>query len=84
MPTLNASTARKSFYRIIDEVNEGHAPVTVMGKRNTVVILSERDWQDIQETLYISSISGLKESILASGREPISNGIEWKPRKASK
>jgi len=84
MPTLNASTARKTFYRIIDEVNESHAPVTVMGKRNTVVILSEQDWQDIQETLYISSIPGLKTSILESGREPISSGVAWKPRKNSK
>jgi len=80
MPTLNASTARKSFFKIMDEVAETHHPITVTGQnRQPVVIISEQDWRDIQETIYLSSIPGMDESIIRGGNAPILECKEWKP-----
>ena len=47
MGTLNVTNARKNLYRLIDEVNESHAPVTITGKERSAVLVSEEDWNAI-------------------------------------
>ena len=59
MGTLNVTNARKNLYRLIDEVNESHAPVTITGKERSAVLVSEEDWNAIQETLYLSAIPAI-------------------------
>ena len=61
--TLNVTNARKNLYRLISEVNESHVPVTITGKERSAVLVSEEDWNAIQETLYLSAIPGMTESI---------------------
>ena len=63
MGTLNVTNARKNLYRLISEVNESHVPVTITGKERSAVLVSEEDWNAIQETLYLSAIPGMTESI---------------------
>ena len=50
-------------YRLIDETAESHQPIVIMGKRNKAVLVSEEDWSAIQETLYLLSVPGMRESI---------------------
>jgi antitoxin YefM len=76
MPVLSASDARSNLYRLIDETNESHEPVTITGKRNNAVLIAEDDWRAIQETLYLDSIPGMRESILDGMREPLSDSAE--------
>lgn len=64
MSTLSATEARKRLYALIDEVGESHEPVQITGKRRSAVLLAESDWRAIQETLYLVSIPGMRESIL--------------------
>ena len=71
MAVLNASEARANLYRLIDQTNESHEPVTISGKRNNAVLVSEDDWKSIQETLYLVSIPGMRESILEGMKEPL-------------
>lgn len=80
MPTMTASDARSNLYRLIDQTNESHEPVLISGKRNNAVLVSEEDWEAIQETLYLASIPGMRESILAGMKEPLSEcitDIQW-------
>jgi antitoxin YefM len=63
MTTLSASEARKRLFNLVDEVKETHQPVQIVGKRNSAVLISEEDWKAIEETLYLVSISGMRESI---------------------
>ena len=72
MTTLSASEARKRLYNLVDEVKETHQPVQIVGKRSSAVLVSEEDWRAIQETLYLTSIPGMRESI----REGLSTAIE--------
>ena len=64
MQTLTASQARTNLYRLIDETNNSHQPVLITGKRANAVLISLDDWSSIQETLFLLSVSGLRESIL--------------------
>ena len=41
------------------------------GKQGNAVLVSEADWKAIQETLYLLSIPGMKESIIEGEKEPI-------------
>ncbi len=72
MTQLNASEARANLYRLLDETAETHKPVRIAGKRNNAVLVSEDDWNAIQETLYLLSIPGMRESIREGMKTPAS------------
>ena len=76
MAILTASAARSKLYRLIDQTNESHEPVIISGKRSNAVLVSEDDWKSIQETLYLTSIPGMKESIVKGMKEPLSKSIK--------
>ena len=42
----------------------------ITGKRNNAVLISEEDWRSVQETLYLMSIPGMRESILEGMSAP--------------
>ena len=71
MGSISASEARRRLFSLIDEVRESHQPVEIHGKRGSAVLLSEQDWRAIQETLYLTSIPGMRESILEGMATPI-------------
>lgn len=80
MTTLTASEARANLYRLIDEAAESHQPIHIAGKRTSAVLLSSEDWDAIQETLYLLSIPGMRESIKAGMAEPLgksAKGLKW-------
>lgn len=76
MSVLTASDARSKLYHLIDETNESHEPVTITGKRSNAVLIAEDDWRAIQETLYLDSIPGMRQSIHQGMREPLSDSAE--------
>jgi prevent-host-death family protein len=71
MSTLTASEARANLYRLIDEAAESHVPIRITGKRNSAVLISEEDWSAVQETLYLLSIPGMRESIREGMDTPV-------------
>jgi len=80
MTVLNASEARSNLYRLIDQTNDSHEPVFISGKRNSAVLIAEEDWKAIQETLFLVSIPGMKESILDGMKEPLEKSnrkLDW-------
>jgi len=71
MATLTATEARKRLYNLVDDVAESHDPIQIVGKRNSAVLVSEEDWRAIQETLYLSSIPGMRDSIREGLKTPV-------------
>jgi prevent-host-death family protein len=71
MNTITATEARKRLYRILDEVSESHEPIHISSKRSKAVLVSEDDWRSIQETLYLLSTSGMRESIIQGLKTPV-------------
>ena len=71
MTSITATEARRRLYNLLDEVAQSHEPVQIAGKRNSAVLIGEDDWRSIQETLYLTSIPGMRESILAGMKTPV-------------
>ena len=71
MTTLTATEARKSLYGLLDDVSESHNAIQITGKRNAAVLVSQGDWQAIQETLFLTSIPGMRESIQEGMKTPV-------------
>jgi prevent-host-death family protein len=80
MTTIAVSKARENIYALLDEVNSSHKPVIITGRRSNAVLISEEDWNAIQETLYLLSIPGMRESIVEGMNTPIdelSDKLDW-------
>jgi prevent-host-death family protein len=80
MTTLSATEARKCLYSLVDDVAESHDPVQIVGKRHSAVLISEDDWRAIQETLYLTSVPGMRESIQEGIKSPVEEcdeALEW-------
>ena len=80
MSSINITNARKDLYRIVESVNETHEPIHITGKKSSAVLVGEDDWKSIEETLYLSSIPGMRESIIAGMKTPIDkleSDLDW-------
>ncbi len=82
MSTIDIATAKKDLYNLVENVNLYSEPALIVGKRGNAVLLSEDDWNAIQETLYLNSIEGMAESILNGAKTPVEDCIsedmvEW-------
>ncbi|MBE0548943.1 MAG: type II toxin-antitoxin system Phd/YefM family antitoxin [Rubrivivax sp.] len=76
MAVLTASEARANLYRLIDQAAESHQPIVIAGKRSSAVLVSEEDWQAIQETMFLLSIPGMRKSMREAMAEPVSEGAK--------
>ena len=63
MTTIKISEARDKLGWLVDEGATSHEPILIKGKRANAVLFSEDDWRAIQETLYLLSVPGRRESI---------------------
>ena len=77
---MSVSQVRADIYNVMDETALTHEPILITGKRNNVVMLSQEDWNAIEETLYLNSIpnmvSSIQESMQSSDSE-FSETAEW-------
>jgi prevent-host-death family protein len=80
MITLPATKARAKLYSLIDEAASSHMPIQITGKRANAVLVSQEDWSAIQETLFLLSIPGMRESIkegLRTSTSDCSTSLDW-------
>lgn len=71
MKTIPTETAKAMLDRLLQEVADTHEPVQITGEPVNGVLISEDDWRSIQETLYLLSIPGMRESIREGLNTPI-------------
>lgn len=80
MTSLKVTEARANLYKLIDETTASHQPIVITGKRGNAVLLSESDWNAINETLYLLSVPGMRESIVDGMNESIEDcttELDW-------
>ncbi len=80
MDIYNTSQARINLFKIIDHVNISHDPVYIVGKKNKAVIIAEAEYKSLTETLYLTSIPGMTESITKASKDSLKNytdHIDW-------
>jgi len=77
---MSVSQVRADIYNIMDETAQTHEPILITGKRNNVVMLSQEDYNAIEETLYLNAIPNMVSSIQESIKEEdseFSETVEW-------
>ena len=80
MTSISITKARAKLNQIVSEVNESSQPITITNNRGkNAVLVSEEGWKAIQETLYLNSIPGMSQSILASKEEDLSECTSYDP-----
>ena len=80
MSTINITNARANLYQLVSEVNVGFNPITIVNnKGKNAVLISEDEWNNIEETLYLSNIPGYVENI-----NNIKNNEKWENAKEYK
>ena len=80
MGSVNITNARKDLYKIVDQVNESHEPIHITGKNGSAVLVGEDDWKSIEETLFLMSIPGMRESIVDGMNTPaeeMDTELDW-------
>jgi len=75
MKTMPVTKVRQNIYKIIEQVRENSEPIQITSRKGNAILISEEDWNAIQETLYLLSIPNLKESIMDADKTPLD---EWK------
>ena len=80
MTATTLTQAQKNLAQLVEDVNDGCSPVFIAtdSGRNAVII-SEEEWNSIQETMYLYSIPGMVESIIEAGKEPLSEYTPYDP-----
>lgn len=76
MTVMTATATRNNLYNLIDQTKDFHEPIIISGKRNNAILISEDDWNAIQETLYLCSIPGMRESIIEASKEPVEESMK--------
>jgi prevent-host-death family protein len=77
---IPVNEAQQQLQDLIDSVSQSHQPIVIAGQSSNAVLLSEADWKSVQETLYLLSVSGMRESIregLATPIEECDRELEW-------
>ena len=80
MPVLSVSNVKEKLDVILEEVQHTYEPLIIAGEKHSAVLVSEEVWRSIEETLYLTSIPGMKESIIRGMKEKIEDcatTIEW-------
>ena len=82
MKSINVTNFRKDIFKVLEDTVKYNSVVNVSTKEGNAVLMSEDDYEGIMETLYLSSIPGLKESIVeglnAGPEEYVSeDDVEW-------
>jgi len=78
--SITVTDARKTLYKLINETADSHEPILISGKKANAVLISEEDWNAVNETLYLLSIPGMRESIIEGLQTPLEDcdeSIEW-------
>jgi len=67
--------------QVSDDLNRlTHQPIVLAGTHHQGVLISQQDWQAIQETLYLLSIPNMRESIkegLPTPIEECEENLNW-------
>ena len=80
MKRITSRQAQTDLDKVIEEAAAAHEPVGIDGAHAQGVLVALTDWNAIQETLYLLSIPGMRESILEGAREPFDScaeGLDW-------
>jgi antitoxin YefM len=73
MSTITATDARKSFFDLMKGVNQKHEIYHINYKDGGAVLMSEEEFESLEETLALLSVRGFREDF-ETAREEVKKG----------
>jgi PHD/YefM family antitoxin component YafN of YafNO toxin-antitoxin module len=79
MDTINVTQARNDLFRVMDSVLEGRM-ATITSKKGNAILLSEEEWNEIIETLYVLSDPDTLNAVIEARATPTSEleTMDWR------
>ena len=73
MTTLTATAARKSFFEILKKTNEQHEIFHIHHRCGDAVLLSEQEYDSLNESLALLSAPGFRDAFRTSRKQAENN-----------
>jgi len=80
MRTVSVHEAQTNLAGLMIQTAISHEPIQITGGGEQVVLIAESDWRSIQETLYLLSVPGMRESIREGMDTPLdecAKELDW-------
>ncbi len=75
MININVTNFRKDIYELLEKTIKYNEPINISTKNGNAVVISEEDYRNLIETLYISSVPGLKKDIQEGLQEDLKDCV---------
>ncbi len=75
MNNITALNFSKNIFNVLDKAITNHEAFNVSTDKGSAVILSDEDYRGMKETLYLLSVPGMRDKLLAGMSEPLSECI---------
>jgi prevent-host-death family protein len=79
MKVINITQARRDLFGVMESVLNGRM-LTITSKNGNAVLISEEEWNEIMETLYVLSDPDTLPAIIEADATPTSEleSIDWR------
>lgn len=82
LENVSLNKAQKQLPALCEKVASYNKPILISGAAGNTILISEKEWKSMEETLYICSIPGMADSLLANNNEPLesmvnADDLEW-------
>lgn len=75
---MDVNEVKSKLPQLLVEINRTHKPIVIKDGNNGAVLISEEDWRSVEETLYLLSVPGMRES-LVNGMKEEPNSLDTEP-----
>lgn len=69
MTNINITSFRKDIYNLLENTIKYNEPINISTKNGNAVVLSEEDYNNLMETLYLESIPGLRDELIKRSKD---------------
>lgn len=79
MINTNVTNFRKQIFELIDQTVKYNEPINISTKSGNAVLISEEDYNNLVETMYLNSIPGMGEKLKDGIETPLEEceKFEW-------
>ena len=80
MRVVSVREAQSDLASLVTQTVTSHERIQITGGDEQVVLIAESDWRSIQETLYLLSVPGMRESIREGINTPLTEcakDLDW-------
>lgn len=75
MTTTTITNFRNNCFSMVENAIRFNEPVNITTKSGNAVLISEEEYNGLIETVYLSSINGMKEKLLDGMHTPLSETV---------